>query len=92
MKFDNHIYWKHKRCMDVFIQADSCYDNGIETEINGMWLIQGSEYYWYASEPELIRVKMCEYENWSSYQPRGELLMSVSQMLQPSRLKELDTE
>lgn len=74
MKFENHQFWKHDDCLDVFISVYGVdFDSGTVAKIRASWLTQGHEIYFYNSTSDFILVNSLNYEKWKPYIPKGKL-------------------
>ena len=74
MKFRGHPFWKHKRCMDVFVFVkDVTFDNGHTAELFVDWMTQGPVTFWVNQFNETLMVSSKEYVNWQIYLPQGKL-------------------
>lgn len=73
MKFDEHKYWKHDDCMDVFILVTGVdLDADKNTILWCTWLTQGLEGYWCADPGDRIVIKPNHYDKWKPYEPKGQ--------------------
>ena len=73
MKFENNLFLKHNNCIDSFIRIKSVItDTGTKSIVWVYWMIQGVDGYWYASDVDRLFITK-EYENWSTYEPKGKL-------------------
>lgn len=75
MKFNDAEYFKHKDCLDTFIQVKLVtLDSGQSAIVWAYWLTQGTASYWYCDEPRRYFIKEDHYDNWQPYTPKGNLL------------------
>lgn len=72
MKFDNHKYWKHEDCMDVFISVNSIPfdDDGRHAILSVTWCVQGTASWW-TCEVGRAKITPENYEKWRPYEPKG---------------------
>ena len=75
MKFESYDCWKHKNCLDVFfVVFYVVQDDNKKAILNGQWVVQGIEQYWFVTNMQRIFIKDDQYDNWVQYEPKGKLL------------------
>lgn len=76
MKFDQHEFWKHESCTDVFFKPSKIIfdDNGRDAILVGHWLTQGFER-WFFAPIHTARIKITpkNYSKWKPYLPVGRI-------------------
>lgn len=73
-KFKNHSMWKHENCVDAFFYVEHVkFDNNGRATLKGLWMVQGMENYWPASDRIRLNIKPEQYNKWKLYAPKGEI-------------------
>lgn len=75
-RFEEGKYYKHKNCMDAFIQIRTVVIQGNMKSIVWVdWLVQGMHNYWYTPTlPQYTFIQADQYDNWIPYEPKGNVL------------------
>ncbi len=76
MKFDKHIYWKHKDCKNAFIcRTKTVFDeDGKNAILSVTWCVQGTSNWWFTPANGRITIKPEQYDKWFPYMPHEDML------------------